>query len=36
MDEEAEKDPIFKEAYESLNAYVERVGEWGELQALPR
>ena len=36
MKEEAEKDPIFKEAYESLTAYVERVGEWNTLQALPR
>lgn len=36
MAEEAAKDPIFKEALDSLNAYIERVGEWGELQALPR
>ena len=36
LDEEAAKDPIFKEAYESLTAYIERVGEWDTLQALPR
>jgi TRAP-type mannitol/chloroaromatic compound transport system substrate-binding protein len=36
MEEEAAKDPIFKEAYESLTAYVERVGRWSELQALPQ
>ena len=36
MQEEAEKDPIFKEAYESLTAYIERTSRWGELQALPR
>lgn len=35
MEEEAAKDPIFKEAYESLTAYVARVGRWSELQALP-
>ena len=34
--EEAEKDALFKEAYESLSAYVARVGRWEELQALPR
>lgn len=36
MEEEAAKDPIFKEAYESLTAYVEKVGRWSDLQALPR
>src|SRR5690606_13188393 len=36
MQEEAAKDPLFKEAYESLTAYLKRVGRWGELQALPR
>lgn len=36
MKEEAERDPIFKEAYESLTAYVARTSRWGELQALPR
>ncbi|MEP4987294.1 MAG: TRAP transporter substrate-binding protein [Paracoccaceae bacterium] len=36
MQEEAAKDPIFKEAYESLTAYVERVGRWSDLQTLPR
>lgn len=35
MEEEAAKDPIFKEAYELLTAYVKRVGRWSELQALP-
>lgn len=35
MEEEAAKDLIFKEAYESLTAYVKRVGRWSELQALP-
>lgn len=36
MEEEAEKDPIFKEAYESLTQYIAKVGEWDSLQALPR
>lgn len=36
MEEEAAKDPIFGEAYESLTSYVARVGRWSELQALPR
>ena len=36
LDEEAGKDPIFKEAYKSLTAYIDRVGEWDSLQALPR
>lgn len=36
MQEEAAKDAIFKEAYESLTAYVKRTSRWGELQALPR
>ena len=35
MEQHAESDPIFKEAYESLNAYLDSVGEWGTLQALP-
>lgn len=35
MQAHAEKDPIFKEAYESLTAYLKTVGEWGSLQALP-
>ena len=34
--EEAEADPIFKEAYESLTAYMDRVGEWEALQAIPK
>lgn len=36
MKEEAERDPIFKEAYESLTAYIARTSRWGELQSLPR
>mgnify|MGYP001052404924 FL=1 len=36
MKEEAEKDPLFKEAYESLTAYVTRVGRWYDLQQLPQ
>jgi TRAP-type mannitol/chloroaromatic compound transport system substrate-binding protein len=36
MEEEAAKDEIFKEAYESLSAYSERVGRWNELQTLPQ
>jgi TRAP-type mannitol/chloroaromatic compound transport system substrate-binding protein len=36
MAEEAAKDPLFKEALESLNAYVKRIGRWSDLQALPR
>lgn len=34
--EEAENDPVFAEALDSLTAYVERVGRWNELQRLPR
>lgn len=36
MKEEAVKDPLFKEAYESLTAYVRRVGRWSDLQQLPQ
>lgn len=36
MEEEAAKDALFKEAYDSLTAYMKRVGRWEELQALPR
>jgi TRAP-type mannitol/chloroaromatic compound transport system substrate-binding protein len=36
MEEEAARDEIFREAYESLTAYIERVSRWTELQALPR
>lgn len=36
IEEEAAKDPIFKEAYESLTQYIGNVGEWDSLQALPR
>lgn len=35
MAEQAEQDPIFAEALDSLNAYMESVGEWATLQALP-
>lgn len=34
--EEAAKDPIFAEALASLTAYMDGVGEWARLQALPR
>ncbi len=33
---EAAKDPLFKEAYESLNNYIKKVGRWDTLQTLPR
>jgi hypothetical protein len=36
MEEEAERDEIFAEAFESLTNYMETVGEWSTLQALPR
>ncbi|HEV7371089.1 TRAP transporter substrate-binding protein [Arenibaculum sp.] len=36
LQEEAAKDPLFKEAYESIQAYSERVGRWSDLQQLPR
>lgn len=36
MQEESENDPLFKEAYESLIAYIDRMSRWKELQALPR
>jgi TRAP-type mannitol/chloroaromatic compound transport system substrate-binding protein len=29
-------DPLFKEAYDSLTAYIQRTRRWSELQALPR
>lgn len=32
----SENDPVFREAYESLTAYIERTRRWSELQALPR
>ncbi len=35
MEEEAAKDALFKEAYQSLNAYAKRFGRWSRLQALP-
>lgn len=34
--EQAQADPIFAEALESMQSYIEHVGEWGTLQALPR
>lgn len=36
MEEEAQNDEMFAEAYESLRAYIEGVGRWSTLQALPR
>ena len=36
MEAEAAKDPLFKEAYESLVAYNKRVGRWSLLQAMPQ
>ena len=36
MEEEAAKDPLFAEAYQSLTDYMDRVGRWNELQDLPR
>ncbi|WBY03575.1 TRAP transporter substrate-binding protein [Ramlibacter tataouinensis] len=36
MQAEAAKDPLFKEAYQSLTAYIKRNGRWIELQALPK
>ncbi|MBN8290966.1 TRAP transporter substrate-binding protein [Rhodobacter sp. NTK016B] len=35
LDEQAAQDPIFAEALESLRAYMDSVGEWSSLQALP-
>jgi TRAP-type mannitol/chloroaromatic compound transport system substrate-binding protein len=35
MEEQAQSDPIFAEALESLRAYMDSVGEWSALQALP-
>lgn len=34
--EQAAADPIFAEALASMQAYIDSVGEWGTLQALPR
>lgn len=34
--EQAKADPIFAEALESMQAYIDSVGEWGTLQALSR
>ncbi|MGQ9368006.1 TRAP transporter substrate-binding protein [Azospirillum sp. ST 5-10] len=36
LEEEAGKDPLFKEALASMRAYMKRVGRWQDLQALPR
>lgn len=36
MEEEARNDALFAEAYESLTAYMETVGRWSDLQAIPR
>lgn len=36
MEALAGNDPAFREAYESLTAYIERTRRWDELQALPR
>jgi len=36
LQEEAQKDPIFKEALDSLTAYIDRTSRWSELQDLPR
>ncbi len=36
LEEEAGKDPIFKEAYESLKAYTKTAGAWIELQQFKR
>ena len=35
MEEQAQDDPIFAEALASLRAYMDSVGEWSSLQALP-
>ncbi|MFD2437587.1 TRAP transporter substrate-binding protein [Modicisalibacter luteus] len=36
LEEEAKKDPIFKEAYESLTSYMETAQDWQDLQELSR
>ncbi|MCT8974332.1 TRAP transporter substrate-binding protein [Microbaculum marinisediminis] len=36
MEDEAARDPLFKEAYESLTAYMDRMSRWKGLQELPR
>ena len=35
LEEEAAKDPLFAEALASIRNYVDTVGEWAELQAIP-
>jgi len=35
LEEQSQKDPIFAEALTSLRAYMDSVGEWSTLQALP-
>jgi len=36
LEEEAGKDPLFKEALTSIRTYMKRIGRWQDLQALPR
>ena len=36
LDEQAQNDPLFAEALQSLRTYMATVGEWSSLQALPR
>ncbi|HEY9022006.1 MAG TPA: C4-dicarboxylate ABC transporter substrate-binding protein, partial [Paracoccaceae bacterium] len=35
LEEQSQNDPIFAEALTSLRAYMDSVGEWSTLQALP-
>lgn len=35
MEQEATNDPLFKEAFDSMVNYMDRMGRWQELQALP-
>lgn len=36
LEEESAKDPLFKEAFESLRDYTARMDRWNMLQQLPR
>ena len=36
LDEEAAKDPYFKEALHSIRAYMKKIDTWNHLQAIPR
>lgn len=36
LESAAKKDPIFKETYESLTAYMNSVGQWDNLQVMPK